>query len=97
MADVVPYDEAEEGQRPGVNARQAEAVDQLYQMLPHPEQMVIIAEYPQRNGRFAGMPARQRREKAQQWIQTATGVWIQEPEYKLYLGLFKELVWREVA
>lgn len=96
MADVVPYDEDEEARKPGINVQQAEAVDRLHLTLPHHEQMIVIAEYPQRNGRFAGLPARQRREKAQRWIQDVTGVWIREPEYKLYLGIFKELVWREV-
>ncbi|WP_394065407.1 hypothetical protein [Alcaligenes sp. WGS1538] len=96
MLDVVPYDDEEEALKPGIEVQQAEAVDRLHKTLPHHEQMIIIAEYPQRNGRFAGLPARQRRERAQRWIQDVTGVWIREPEYKLYLGLFKELVWREV-
>lgn len=96
MLDVVPYDDEEEALKPGIEVQQAEAVDRLHKTLPHHEQMIIIAEYPQRHGFFHGLPARQRREKAQRWIQDVTGVWIREPEYKLYLGLFKELVWREV-
>ena len=76
---------------------QAEQVDRLHKALPHHEQMIVIAEYPQRHGFFRGLPARQRREKAQRWIQDVSGVWSREPEYKLYLGLFKELVWRELA
>jgi hypothetical protein len=97
MLDVVPHCDDEEALKPVILPEQAEQVDRLHKTLPHHEQMIIIAEYPQRHGFFQGLPARQRREKAQRWIQDVTGVWIREPEYKLYLGLFKELVWRELA
>ncbi len=97
MLDVVPHCDDEEALKPVILPEQAEQVDRLHKTLPHHEQMIIIAEYPQRHGFFRGLPARQRREKAQRWIKDVTGVWIQEPEYKLYLGLFKELVWREVV
>lgn len=96
MLDVVPYCDEEEAVKTVILPEQAEQVDRLHKALPHHEQMIVIAEYPQRHGFFAGLPARQRREKAQRWIKTVTGVSIREPEYKLYLGLFKELVWRKV-
>lgn len=96
MLDVVPYCDEEEATKTAILPEQAEQVGRLHKTLPHHEQMIIIAEYPQRHGFFRGLPARQRREKAQRWIRDVTGVWIQEPEYKLYLGMFKELVWRKV-
>lgn len=97
MIDVVPYDEEEEKHRLAISIPQAIAVDKLHKSLPHHEQMIVIAEYPQRHRLFAGLHARQRREKAQRWISSVTGVWLREDEYKLYLGLFKGLVVREVA
>lgn len=97
MLDVVPYCDEEEASKPAVNTEQAEHVDRLHKELPHHEGMIVTAEYPQRHKRFAGLPARQRREGAQRWIKDVTGLWIREAEYKLYLGLFKELVCREVA
>ena len=95
MLDVVPYCDEEEAVKTAILPEQAEQVDRLHKALPHHEQMIVIAEYPQRHGFFQGLPARQRREKAQRWIQDVTG-WIREPEYQLYLGLFKEQVWRKV-
>ncbi len=80
-----------------VDIRQAEEVDRLHKTLPHPEQMIVIAEYPQRNGRFEGLTAQQRREAAQRWVKSVTGVWVREVEYRLYVGLFKDLVWRELG
>ncbi|MCQ9618377.1 hypothetical protein L1889_18225 [Paenalcaligenes niemegkensis] len=93
MEHVVPF---EDEYRP-INVDQAVAVERLHKTLPHHEQMVVIAEYPQRNGLFAGLQAKQRREKAQRWIKSVTGVWLREHEYKLYVGLFRDLIWREVA
>ena len=93
LAHVVPYDDE---YRP-INVEQALAVEQLHKTLPHHEGMIVTAEYPQRNGLFAELTPQQRLEKAQRWIKSVTGVWLREHEYKLYLGLFKDLVWRELG
>lgn len=93
MSQFIPY---EDNPTP-INSQQAEKVERLHKTLPQHEQMVVIAEYTQRNGIFTGLSARRRRERAQRWIKSITGVWLREDEYKLHLGLFKNLVEREVA
>lgn len=75
---------------------QAEAVDRLHQALPHHEAMIIIAEYPQRHERFAGLEPAARRDRARAWINRATGINLTITQYKLYLGFFKDKVQREV-
>lgn len=92
MQAYVPY---EDDPRP-IQVDQARIVDEMHQLLPWHERMVIISEYPQKNRRFADMHARQRMEAALRWIAQTTGVWLKEPEYKLYLGLFKDQVGREL-
>ncbi|AUT46993.1 hypothetical protein [Achromobacter sp. AONIH1] len=74
----------------------AQGVELLHQALPQHEAMVIIAEYPQRHERFAGLDALSRMKKAQRWIKAATGVDLSDAHYKLYLGLFMEKVEREI-
>ena len=73
------------------------AVERMHQALPLAERMIIIAEYPQRHGRFAGLEAHQRRTAALRWIAQVTGNAISATEYRLYLGLFKDKVTREVC
>lgn len=93
MSQFIPY---EDNPTP-INTDQAEKVERLHKTLPQHEQMVVIAEYTQRNGIFAGLNAKQRLEKAQRWINSVTGVWLREAEYSQRLDLFKDLVYREVA
>lgn len=93
MSQFIPY---EDNPTP-INTEQAEKVERLHKTLPQHEQMVVIAEYTQRNGIFAGLSVRQRRERAQRWINTVTGVWLRECEYIQSLDRFKGLVDREVA
>lgn len=80
-----------------IQVDQAQAVERLHQALPHLEAMIIIAEYPQRHERFAGLEAHQRRTAALRWIAQVTGKAISATEYRLYLGLFKDKVKREVC
>ena len=81
---------------------QARQVDALFRRLPHHERMIITAEYPQKNVRFGGMPARQRQQVARRWIANVTfklygtAISLSDLEYKLYLGLFKDKIDREV-
>ncbi len=93
MSQFIPY---EDNPTP-INIEQAEKIEQLHKKLSQSEQMVVIAEYTQRNGMFAGLNAKQRREKAQRWINSVTGVWLRECEYIQSLDRFKDLVDREVA
>lgn len=88
MADYVPY---EDEFRP-ICIEQAQEVDRLHQRLSHPQRMVIIAEYPQRNGRFRGLRAEVRAEKARRWIHTVTGAWLLDAEYQRDLTVFKQRV-----
>lgn len=88
VGNMAPYVSWEDDHRP-INHDQARVVEEMHRGLPHHEGMVITAEYPQKNVRFAGMHARQRQEAARRWIGAVTGVCLTEDEYKLYLGLFK--------
>lgn len=92
MERYVPW---EDDFRP-ISREHAEVVDRMHQTLPHHEGMIITAEYPQRNVRFASMHARQRMEAARRWIGQATGQWLSEHEYALYLGFFKDDVSRKL-
>lgn len=93
MSQFIPY---EDNPTP-INTEQAEKVERLHKTLPQHEQMVVIAEYTQRNGIFAGLNTKQRREKAQRWINSVTGVWLRECEYTQNLNRFKSLVGGKVA
>lgn len=74
----------------------AEQVEALHAALPHHERMVIIAEYPQRNRRFANLGEQGRNEAARRWIAEVTGVHLAAFQYRLYLGMFQNHVERSV-
>lgn len=95
VGNMQPYVPWEDDHRP-IMTDHARTVDELHQTLPWHERMVIIAEYPQKNKLFADMHTRQRMEAALRWIAKETGVYLKEPEYRLYLGLFKDQVGREL-
>ena len=80
-----------------IQTDQAQSVERLHKELPHHEAMIIIAEYPQRHERFEGLGAHERRSAALCWIAQVTGKAISATEYRLYLGLFKDKVKREVC
>lgn len=92
MAAYVPW---EDDFRP-INTDNARAVARLVAGLPHHERMVIIAEYPQKNVMFKGLPARERRDAARRWIAEVTGVRLTDHHYRLYLGLFKHTIERKM-
>lgn len=73
------------------------AVDRLHRALPRPDQMVVIAEYPQKNVRFGMLSATQRRVMARRWIGTTTGVWLTDEQYGLLLERFISVVERELV
>ena len=79
-----------------INHYHALQVEALHAALPWPERMVVTAEYPQKNARFAGLDAHQRRTAARRWILLTTQVSISDTEYRLYLWLFKNTVDRKV-
>src|SRR5690606_1395586 len=93
VGNMEPYVPWEDDHRP-INRDHALAVQAMHAALPWHERMVVIAEYPQKNRLFAGMHAKQRLEAALRWIGEVTGVWLNENEYKMYLGLFKTQVER---
>lgn len=100
MEHYISYEEL--GFRP-LQSKQAEVIEQLHQQLPHAHRMVIIAEYPQRYGRFFGLSRKKRSERARQWIYQATlstppyyqGVWLRDFEYERVVDLFKQQVEEE--
>lgn len=97
MEDYIPYDDERDR---SLQMEQAEAIEEMHQQLSHAHRMVIIAEYPQRKSRFAGLSSRIRSERARHWIYEATiitppnyqGVWLRDFEYKRILDLFKQQV-----
>lgn len=93
MVRYVPW-EHEDG-RP-IIVDHARRVDALHRRLPHHERMIVIAEYPQKNVMFADLEAHERREAARRWIAEVTGVHLTDHHYRLYLGLFKHVVEREM-
>jgi len=93
MAVHVPDD----GDYRPVNVEHAQRVQALYDRLPRHEQMAVTAEYPQKYARFGRFNADGRSRRARAWIADATGVWLTETEYRLYVGLFRDLVGRTVA
>lgn len=92
MERYVPW---EDDYRP-INIDHARAVQAMHESLPWHERMVIIAEYSQKNRLFKDMTASERLTAARRWIGQITGVWLGEPEYRLYLGLFKDDVSRKL-
>lgn len=88
MADYVPY---EDEFRP-ICIDQAKEVDRLHQKLDHSQRMVIIAEYPQRNGLFQGLRPETRSKRARRWIYVVTGAWLLDVEYQRELVVFKQRV-----
>ena len=96
VGNMAWYEPATEDYHP-IEMGHAMAVERLHQALPLLERMIIIAEYPQRHERFAGLDAHQRRTAALRWIAQVTGKAISATEYRLYLGLFKDKVKREVC
>lgn len=88
MTNHIPY---EDEFRP-ICIAQAEIVDKMHQELALPQRMVVIAEYPQRNGRFQGLQAKQRAEKARRWIHAITGMWLLDIDYQRNLTVFKQRV-----
>lgn len=92
METYIPW---EDDHRP-INTDHARTVQQMHEALPWHERMVIIAEFPQKNRLFKDMTAGDRLTAARRWIGQVTGVWLSEPEYKMYLGLFKDQVGREL-
>ncbi|QQB32816.1 hypothetical protein I6I07_19415 [Achromobacter deleyi] len=92
MAQFIP----EEDEFRPILIDQAVAVDGLHKALTRHEAMIIIAEYPQRHERFAGMEAAARAERARVWISRITGINLTNAQYKQCLGFFKDKVQREV-
>lgn len=97
MEEYIPYDDEKNR---SLQMEQAEAIEKMYQQLPHAHRMVIIAEYPQRKSRFGGLSRVVRNEKARHWIYQATlitppnyqGVCLRDFEYERILDLFKQQV-----
>lgn len=92
MEKYVPW---EDDHRP-IMTDHARDVQAMHEALPWHERMVVIAEYPQKNCLFKDMSAGERLTAARRWIGQVTGVWLSEPEYKMYLGLFKDQVGRKL-
>lgn len=96
VGNMEAYIPLEDDPRP-INYSHAMAVEQMHAALPWHERMVIIAEYPQKNSMFAGLDARTRGDRARAWIADTTGVAMTEPQYRIYLGLFRNQVERRLA
>jgi len=79
-----------------INVEHAQKVQALYDELPRHEQMAVTAEYPQKHARFGRFNAYGRMRRARAWIADVTGVRLTETEYKLYVGLFRDMVGRVV-
>lgn len=92
MAQFIPEDD---DVRP-INNWHAQQVEALHAALPWHEQMIITAEYPQKNERFSGLDAGSRNDAARRWIVQMTGVDLTAVQYRLYLGFFKQAVERSV-
>ena len=88
MAHYIPYDDTF---RP-ICVEQAVVVDQIHRQLQREQQMVAIAEYPQRHTRFAKLDRKERSEKARRWIHGVTGRWLRDFEYREHLDGFKRAV-----
>ncbi|KAG0752999.1 hypothetical protein G6F22_021635 [Rhizopus arrhizus] len=88
---------AEEVDPRPINHDHALLVEAMHAALPWHERMVVIAEYPQKNAMFGAMDTKARRKAALEWIATTTGIALNETEYKLYLGLFRNQVERKLG
>jgi len=60
VGNMTPYVSWEDDHRP-INQEHAQVVERMHRALPHHEGMVITAEYPQKNVKFAGLYARRTR------------------------------------
>lgn len=96
VGNMEPYQAHRDDFKP-IMVEHALAVERMYRALPRPEQMVIIAEYPQKNVRFGMLSEPQRRTLARRWIYETTGVYVTDEQYGLYLGLFRDAVRRELT
>lgn len=96
VGNMEAYVSWEDDHRP-INYDHARAVEDMRAALPWHERMVVIAEYPQKNAKFGGMDPKARRRAAREGIADTTGVAINEAEYKLYLGLFRNQVERKLG
>lgn len=92
MEQHIPDDDE---QRP-IHHSHAMQVEALHAALPWHERMVITAEYPQKNARFAGLGPAARVAAARRWIESTTAVSLSDAEYRIYLGLFKNTIERVV-
>lgn len=96
VGNMEPYQAPHDDFKP-IMVEHAQAVERMHRALPRHEQMVIIAEYPQKNVRFGALSDQQRREHARRWIGATTGVWLTANDYQLYLGLFRDAVRRALT
>lgn len=80
-----------------INEYHAQKVREMYEKLPWHERMILQAEYSNRQRLFGDASAKERRPAAIRWIATTTGVALNETEYKLYLGLFRNQVERKLG
>lgn len=95
VGNMAPYRAQRDDFKP-LMIEHALAVDARHKALPRHEQMVIIAEYPQKNVRFGMLNAQQRRVLARRWIGVSTGVWMTDDEYGQHLAGFRERIEREL-
>ena len=75
----------------------AERVQALFDRLPRYEQMILIAEYPQRNIKFPGLNYHQRNDSARRWIKQTLKVDLTYRQYGLYLKMFKTRIEQEIT
>lgn len=94
VGNMMPYASWEDNLI-GICHDQARIVEGMHKALPHHEGMVITAEFPQKNAMFGDLHAKARMEAARRWIGQATGIWLTEAEYQIYLGMFKGRIERK--
>ncbi|NLZ11640.1 MAG: hypothetical protein GX086_09960 [Alcaligenaceae bacterium] len=95
VGNMQPYTSWDETFQP-ILIEHAQAVDRLHRALPRPAQMVVIAEYPQKNVRFGRLNAAQRRVMARRWIGDTTGVWLTNEHYGACLDRFMTTIEKEL-
>src|SRR5690606_19888174 len=92
VGNMERYVSYEDDHRP-IMFEHAVVVETLHAALPQHERMIVIAEYPQKNVMFGHIESASARcAAARRWIGSVTGVALTEPQYKLYLGFFKDAV-----